>query len=373
MSTLLEKRLVQQEGSVEAQGERCKGPGETVERNPSGDHIMGNDPLGQRPENFTIVTPTSIDIHFESSRKMTNDESKIELTQSYSVHDKEALSKDLPSCALCRGLGTPTTCGSLVPVCINGQEAAVHHACAVWAPQVYESEDPVGAKTYNNLESEWTRSQSQSCEACLALGAAICCAQPGCQVSYHLPCAVHSADVLLDKDTFELWCPMHAHLPSDDEQQPFLEDEAFAASFHKIVQRKNSRTGKTAEEDEDFCPYRRPRRNAAASRRHRFQRVNRSSTPAGAGAGAGAQQVKRHTTYAPYATSTTDNRVQRPRTDWQRHGHIWVKVVPPWWAEHRTIHFASKSFKLLFKPLFTHIHKWSYPCHLNLLALRNDR
>lgn len=34
---------------------------------------------------------------------------------------------------------------------------------------------------------------------------------------------------------------------------------------------------------------------------------------------------------------------QRPRTDWQkRDEHTWLKVVPPWWCEHRTVHFASE-------------------------------
>ena len=33
----------------------------------------------------------------------------------------------------------------------------------------------------------------------------------------------------------------------------------------------------------------------------------------------------------------------RPRTDWQkRDDGTWVKVVPPWWCEHRTVHFASE-------------------------------
>ena len=34
---------------------------------------------------------------------------------------------------------------------------------------------------------------------------------------------------------------------------------------------------------------------------------------------------------------------QRPRTDWQKKDeHTWLKVVPPWWCEHRTVHFASE-------------------------------
>lgn len=34
---------------------------------------------------------------------------------------------------------------------------------------------------------------------------------------------------------------------------------------------------------------------------------------------------------------------QRSRTDWQkRDENTWTKVVPPWWAEHKTVHFASE-------------------------------
>ncbi len=38
-----------------------------------------------------------------------------------------------------------------------------------------------------------------------------------------------------------------------------------------------------------------------------------------------------------------DSDGQRARTDWQkRDENTWVKVVPPWWAEHKTVHFASE-------------------------------
>lgn len=37
------------------------------------------------------------------------------------------------------------------------------------------------------------------------------------------------------------------------------------------------------------------------------------------------------------------NDTQRSRTDWQkRDEHTWQKVVPPWWCEHKTVHFASE-------------------------------
>jgi hypothetical protein len=44
------------------------------------------------------------------------------------------------TCVLCGELGSPTTCGPLVPVSLAGEEVSVHHACALWAPQVYQDE-----------------------------------------------------------------------------------------------------------------------------------------------------------------------------------------------------------------------------------------
>jgi hypothetical protein len=41
-------------------------------------------------------------------------------------------------CAFCGTAGTPRTCGALVAVQLGDQNVAVHHACALWAPQVYQ-------------------------------------------------------------------------------------------------------------------------------------------------------------------------------------------------------------------------------------------
>jgi len=41
-------------------------------------------------------------------------------------------------CAFCGTAGTPHTCGALVAVRLGDQNVAVHHACALWAPQVYQ-------------------------------------------------------------------------------------------------------------------------------------------------------------------------------------------------------------------------------------------
>ena len=41
-------------------------------------------------------------------------------------------------CVFCGSSGTPRTCGTLVGVKLGEQRTAVHHACALWAPQVYQ-------------------------------------------------------------------------------------------------------------------------------------------------------------------------------------------------------------------------------------------
>jgi len=43
-------------------------------------------------------------------------------------------------CAFCRYLGTPRTCGPLNQVILGGEGAMVHHACALWAADVYQTE-----------------------------------------------------------------------------------------------------------------------------------------------------------------------------------------------------------------------------------------
>lgn len=43
-------------------------------------------------------------------------------------------------CAFCGSIGTPRTCGSLTPVTLGSRQALVHHACALWAADVYQPE-----------------------------------------------------------------------------------------------------------------------------------------------------------------------------------------------------------------------------------------
>jgi hypothetical protein len=273
-------------------------------------------------------------------------------------------------CAFCGTAGTPNTCGALVAVRLGDQQVAVHHACALWAPQVYQpqvrffyiyfSTHPnihlrvisffisilQDCDEYLNLESEWRHSQNRRCFVCNSNGAAVTCTSAGCRAAYHLPCAAIARNVTLDKTSFELWCPKHA--PVHDTHS---EEEEFGTGRSRQYNRRAS--GIAADEfDEEFSPSHsgsRPRRNAALSRKHRYQRNVDGATSSGVSAARDRAAVVAATAAAAVAVS---DRTQRPRTDWQRQGDAWVKVVPPWWCEHRTIHFASKSFNALYLKSF---------------------
>ena len=158
------------------------------------------------------------------------------------------------------------------------------------------------------------------------------CTHAGCRAAFHLPCAALASDVVLDKTSFELWCPKHAVLDSDEEEEEC--GSAFEQYNGRQYRGNHRGSGKLA--DEDFAPGNasRPRRNAALSRKHRFQRGPANSTDSRERAATAAAMAA--------AALAVSDRAQRPRTDWQRQGDTWVKVVPPWWCEHRTIHFASK-------------------------------
>lgn len=192
-------------------------------------------------------------------------------------------------CIFCGVIGNEHICGPLKPATINGIPVLIHHLCALWAPQVYQQE---GSDIYLNLEEEYRRAEDCVCTACGYTGAAICCTDPGCKCSYHLPCAIQTPNVFLDVEAFELWCPMHADNDDDDG-----DDSGDYGSVH-VSSRGRVRT------------------SAASSRRQR----------------------------------PSSNEGLRGRTDWQkRDDFTWYKVVPPWWAEHKTVHFAGKVYKELFR------------------------
>ncbi len=196
-----------------------------------------------------------------------------------------------------------------------------------------------GCDEYLHLELEWRHAAGQGCRRCGAPGAAVTCTHAGCRSVYHLPCAVAAGNVGLDTATYELWCPRHAAGPADG-----AGEGAGAGAWRLGTDGGGSaRRGAASGEDDEFVPSggtARPRRHAALSRRHRFQRA-----PGGAAGGNTARERAATAAAATAAALAVADRTQRPRTDWQRQGDTWVKVVPPWWCEHRTVHFASE-FKL---------------------------
>lgn len=137
-----------------------------------------------------------------------------------------------------------------------------------------------------------------------------CMAPCRCRTAFHLACAMGAPNVLLEQDSFELWCPLHADTDNSDE------DYAFTAS--------------------------RPRRQTGRFPRAVHTRM--AASPASGvshtcilfcwpGAGGGSSGKRQRSSME----------AQRPRTDWQKKdANTWLKVVPPWWCEHRTVHFASE-------------------------------
>ncbi len=171
----------------------------------------------------------------------------------------------------------------------TGETAAscveLHHLCMTLSLR--------GDKTVSTIEEvndALEEAKSRRCHACNTTGAFIQCCYGECPRWYHLGCAMNATDVVVDVSVGQLYCPKHTVPDSDDSSGP---DAIFRASPKK--QRQNS----------------------------------------GSKASLGPKKK-------PLA-------VQRPRTDWQRRGATWVKVVPPWWAEQKTVHFANKVFRELFR------------------------
>jgi hypothetical protein len=221
-------------------------------------------------------------------------------------------------CALCGGPASAAA-GALVPTGpLGDRAAAVHHACALWAPAVYEPAG--GGGGYANLEAEWRAAAARRCGRCGAPGAAAGCCHPGCAAAFHLPCAraaeAAGAGLLLDADALELWCPAHAARAAAHGAAADEEDDA---------------------RDEDFRPggAPRPRRASALARGHRLARMRGAAAARDAAAAAAAEA-------RAAAGAAAADAAARPRTDWQRRGDLWVKAVPPWWCELKSLHFANK-------------------------------
>lgn len=103
-------------------------------------------------------------------------------------------------CAMCGG-STSSTDEEVA----TDADVAVHRLCALWSPEVVQREDG----EISNVSSACRRGQQLKCAICRKTGATLGCAEANCQRSYHYPCARRHEDVLLDTDTWALYCPIH--------------------------------------------------------------------------------------------------------------------------------------------------------------------
>jgi hypothetical protein len=192
------------------------------------------------------------------------------------------------TCQLCH-LGHKTQhkdLGKVLTFSMGTSSITMHHLCGTLALRGDHA-----TMNMEDLKDALEEARMRCCRVCSEPGAFIRCCYGDCLRWYHLNCSMNATDVVVDTASGQLFCPKHTVPDSDDS--------------HEI--------------DAEFG---------------QKQKKHRSSNPLKI---SGQKRRKQ-----PHS-------VQRPRTDWQRRGpNSWVKVVPPWWAEQKTIHFANKVFRELF-------------------------
>lgn len=193
-------------------------------------------------------------------------------------------------CQLCQ-LGHKTRhgkdVGKVLTFSTDTSSLEIHHLCGTLALRGVKT-----AFTMEELRDALDESRMRRCHACNAFGAFIRCCYDDCARWYHLGCSMNATDVVVDMAIGQLYCPKHTVPYSDDSQDD-------GVVFGNKPKKQRSSTGTKA------TPGQKKKKPAVS--------------------------------------------VQRPRTDWQRRGpDTWVKVVPPWWAEQKTVHFANKVFRELF-------------------------
>jgi hypothetical protein len=178
-------------------------------------------------------------------------------------------------------------------------------------------------------------SKAMKCCKCGLNGAFVKCEYPGCHASYHLPCAHSATDVVLQGDLGHLWCPKHTILgklmnmvscikPFRFNRYTFdISTPDIADSDSEEVKCMTKNENPVYDTDEEFAPGAKSRVSKHKSR----QEVKVNSKKLNKG-----------------VNRSKDDKcaIYRPRTDWQKRGNnLWVKIVPPWWCEQKTVHFAS--------------------------------
>lgn len=123
--------------------------------------------------------------------------------QHYSLKDPYYI--DRRSCSLCRTIGDHAILGRLLPLQLVDEW--VHSSCAVWAAEVFPSED--GELTL--LYQATRKANKTHCYTCKATGASVACAIPGCGKRFHLPCLLKSPSRMVSEPLIRYAiCPDHA-------------------------------------------------------------------------------------------------------------------------------------------------------------------
>ncbi|XP_078427819.1 breast cancer associated RING 1 isoform X2 [Wolffia australiana] len=180
-----------------------------------------------QPEEGRLRDPKKRRFEVDHARPV-NPTSKAEVTDNginnatSSIQLAKITSNEQFACAFCQCSQESEASGPLLHYAdgepVEGDQARkphvmhVHQKCVEWAPQVFFDEDCA-----RNLEAEISRASKIKCTKCGKKGAALGCYSRACRKSYHVPCAVETAECRWDCVNYLLLCPSHAdrELPCD--------------------------------------------------------------------------------------------------------------------------------------------------------------
>lgn len=74
-----------------------------------------------------------------------------ELLKSSEYRRPRSSSTTKSGCVFCGYLGTTATCGDLITISLAGEDTTFHHACALWAPDVYQKEVRLLIKYFSQI------------------------------------------------------------------------------------------------------------------------------------------------------------------------------------------------------------------------------
>ncbi|KAL6765383.1 hypothetical protein V8C86DRAFT_2458495 [Haematococcus lacustris] len=111
----------------------------------------------------------------------------------------------LAKCALCENKAQNLLGPLLGPLPgFGGSDTWCHRLCALWSPEVYQSEDGL----LMQVSAAVRRGRAMKCSSCSRRGATVGCRVDSCPCCYHLPCAV-ATHCLFNPQTWAVACPRH--------------------------------------------------------------------------------------------------------------------------------------------------------------------